>query len=229
MLSALQFLASPVEMPSLKETSVKYLETAVSLKQDFVGREEVLKRIHKEYLPKIAEASPMLSLLEGDLMGLFDTTFSITLSSSMQLFGSEEEVEIAQYAEAYAKYWQALCDKTSKHVDVWMANLRGTEDQNRVLKNMTTKMHWLELGFNPSHNPALTIATPSPILTDLAITSIMSNWNTTSLGKRPAEAQLDFGEVVCEVSNTKSCLLAYAYTNGNLRSYRGSSPWLHFQ
>jgi len=202
MLHALKFLVSPTILPTDSQATQKYLSDPIVLQPYTSKCNLVLRKLRAEYLSEILDETkpPRLDLLEGDIIKTLDESFSQKMSATMYLFGSTEEKEIGIYRDAIDLYWVHTRKEIEKVV-AQLLHIYQDDVEKAILMNMPTKIRWLSLGFNPSNHGRLKVDTPSPPLTSCVCPSLMANWNTKNLGKRPKEQQINFGDVLAEVSH----------------------------
>ncbi|KAH7881987.1 hypothetical protein F5I97DRAFT_1817834, partial [Phlebopus sp. FC_14] len=207
MMSILEYLTSPLQMPSIDSTSQRILGHVEDLLQNTDKRIKVVKTLEEEIQPQLQNlnAKPFMDILEAfdddALLLKWDSIFSSTLSSKIHLLGSSEDSEITIYEKAYKEYFNQVIDATENTVRNATLNLSTADITRPVLINMVTKLQWIQLGFHPTVEPHITLSTPYPLFTELTLPAIMIPWNTKQISleaKKTKNEEVDFGKTIAE-------------------------------
>jgi hypothetical protein len=231
MLALLEFLVSPVLLPSMEEATMKYLSKSCVVSMDrmpekVTERRQVIRGLQKEFLPLIKDKknAPLIGLLDGSIMNMFDNTFSEHMSAFMTLYGTTEDPEVKRYDAAFDAYHRLLTERAKeiirKDMLVYYKNNPDGAREKATLLNIGTKMMWWKLCFDPSLGTSLSLKTRPPVLSVSVIAAIMLNWNACQMSKHvkvprgePRVKEVAFfAEPLGEASASKSSL-AYAYAN----------------
>jgi hypothetical protein len=143
----------------MKEATLKYLLKECVLTMD--AKEDkvkeclrVIKALHKEYLPRIKDKknAPLIGLLDGSIIKMFDRTFSKHFSKHISLYGATESAEVKRYDNGYDEYHRLVTERMQdiirKDLLVYCKNNPDSNRKKVVLQNMVTKLTWLKLRFD---------------------------------------------------------------------------------
>ncbi|KAG2363794.1 hypothetical protein BDR07DRAFT_1568407 [Suillus spraguei] len=235
MLALLEFLVSPVILPTMQEAWRKYHSKNCDLAHPNHAKElkHVMKKLTDEFQDPILEAknAPLLGLLDGPIMEKMDEAFSEHLSAHMHLYGSSDISEMERYQQGFIKYHRAISDDANKVIEYDMLpycnkTSDGGERERATIRNVIVKMTWCRLGFKPSYSIAtLDVQTPEPFLSTSVIGAVMLNWNAKRVsrymkvprGEPKIKEVAFFGESVAEIFLWIEPLCVFAVTGGNLR------------
>ena len=157
-----------------------------------------------EFAPK-----PMMSILEsGDdnFLERWHMVFSETLSPVMHLFGSKEPAEIESYNIAFQTYFDRIVHETQERVNSLTAESNNIQDITMpVIKNLPTKLKWLQLGFFPTNEVRVNLPTPFPLFDPKCMQVLMALWNTagvvnTDPTTTKKKVEIDNGPALAEVN-----------------------------
>ncbi|KIK32814.1 hypothetical protein CY34DRAFT_18783 [Suillus luteus UH-Slu-Lm8-n1] len=189
MLALLGFLVSPVLLPNMEDATMKYLSKSCVISMDSTLPEK------KEFLPLIKDQknAPLIGLLNGSIMNMFDNTFSEHMSVFMTLYGTMEDLEVKCYDNAFNGYHHLptkhMQEIICKDMLVYYKNNPDGAQERATLLNISTKMMWWKLCFDPSLDTSLSLRTRPPILSVSVIAAIHGAgpwlWADKKLSKRP--------------------------------------------
>ncbi|KAI6102204.1 hypothetical protein F5141DRAFT_1065691 [Pisolithus sp. B1] len=209
MLSILEFLASPWEIPGIEIASTNVLgardPNAVLSEQDCQCLLNSMGKVACAALqePHHAPMSPVLESFNTDsLLASWNEVFSPKLSPYMHLFGTSEPV-IITYQNQYNAYFKMVISTTKALLNTILPTISEDNVTRPVLTNLMCKLQWVKLGLHPTKEPVIKSDTPSPLFTDLSMMTMLGNWNTMkiSLCKCDAAGQdINFGPALAEPS-----------------------------
>ncbi|KAI6041142.1 hypothetical protein EDC04DRAFT_2601892 [Pisolithus marmoratus] len=204
MLSILEFLASPYQMPALATACTNILGSR--------GANDDLSDTDLNACWSISlqdpQYTPMVTVLEtfdpDSLLSSWNDVFSEKLLPYMHLFGTSEPEEHQTYQQHFSAYFDKLMSFTQGLITTILPTISDDNVTWPVLTNLVTKLHWVQLGFHPNNEPLIELDTPNTLFTDLSMVVILGNWNTTKISIcKGNETGLDinFGPALAEVTD----------------------------
>jgi hypothetical protein len=227
MLTLLEFLVSPIILPTIEEASKKYLrhDCNITDSKNEGPLRLVIQSLHKEFIPQLGDKNnaPLIGLLDGPIMDEIDKAFSHHMSEFMCHYGAIDPKEVVIYSSSFQAYHKELKETVGKVIqkDMLPYCKKSSEGarQRATLLNLCIKLRWTSLGFKPSLNkksyPPLSLTTLPPPLSISVIGSMMLHWEASKVskymkvprGEPKIKEVCFFAQAVGEVSMTKAGLV----------------------
>ncbi|KAI6027033.1 hypothetical protein EDC04DRAFT_2606008 [Pisolithus marmoratus] len=175
LLSILEFLASPYQMPALATACTNILGSR-GANDDLSDTDcqHLLEHMYRDTHTALQDPqyTLMVTVLEtfdpDSLLTTWNDIFSEKLLPYMHLFGTSNQRNI------------------------------------KLLTNLVTKLHWVQLGFHPNNEPLIKLDTPNLLFTDLSMVVMLGNWNATKISICKGDemgCDINFGPALAEVTD----------------------------
>ncbi|KAI6110187.1 hypothetical protein EDD16DRAFT_1522355 [Pisolithus croceorrhizus] len=177
MLSILEFLASPWEIPGIEIASTNVL----------------------------GARDPNAVLSEQDCQCLLNSMGKVACAALQEPHHAPMSPVLESFnTDSLLASWNDMVISTTKAlVNTILPTISEDNVTRPVLTNLMCKLQWVKLGLHPTKEPVIKSDTPSPLFTDLSMMTMLGNWNTMkiSLCKCDAAGQdINFGPALAEPS-----------------------------